>query len=159
MPDDLMNYSGLVARAMRGIPREALARVAEHGLPGDHHLYITFRTGHPGVRIADFLTARYPEEMTIVLQHQFWGLAAHDDAFEVTLSFSGRNEPLRIPYDAVTAFTDPAVGFTLNFEGDGGDAAPPGEAGGNSGPAPDEPAAPEAASRVIALDAFRRKES
>lgn len=156
MPDDLMNYSGLVARAMRSIPREALARVAEHGLPGEHHFYISFRTGHPDVRIADSLTARYPEEMTIVLQHRFWGLAAHDDAFEVTLSFSGRNEALRIPYTAITAFTDPAVGFKMDFDDESEDAAPDDEGGE---PATDENGAHDATSRVVALDAFRKKEN
>ena len=157
MADDAIDYGELAARAMRGIMREALALVEREGLPGDHHFYISFRTRHPGVRVADFLAHRYPEEMTIVLQHKFWGLAAHDDAFDVTLSFSGRHEVLHVPYEAITVFADPSVEFSLQFDGSaaaGDDAAEPDEG------APPKPADGEdGASEVIALDAFRKSRS
>ena len=121
MAEDLMNYPGLVERAMRGVVREALVRASKDGLPGAHHLYITFRTRDDGVHIADRLIAQYPEEMTIVLQYQFWGLEVTPDFFEVTLSFSGKNERLHIPFDSVVGFADPSVNFGLQFKpvGDG----------------------------------------
>lgn len=111
-----MDYQALVESAMRGVVRETLKRVAEDGLPGDHHLYVTFRTRDAGVEIANRLAAQYPEEMTIVVQHQFWGLDVGEDAFEITLSFSGKNERLYIPFDAVTGFADPSVNFGLQFK-------------------------------------------
>ena len=116
MAEDLMNYPGLVERAMRGVVREALVRASKDGLPGAHHLYITFRTRDDGVHIADRLIAEYPEEMTIVLQYQFWGLEVTPDFFEVTLSFSGKNERLHIPFDSVVGFADPSVNFGLQFK-------------------------------------------
>lgn len=116
MAEDLMDYPGLVERAMRSVVREALVRVSKDGLPGAHHLYITFRTRDDGVHIADRLIAQYPEEMTIVLQYQFWGLEVTPDFFEVTLSFSGKNERLHIPFDSVVGFADPSVNFGLQFK-------------------------------------------
>ena len=116
MSEDLMDYQALVECAMKGVVRDILVRVAEDGLPGEHHLYITFRTGHKGVEIAERLAAQYPDEMTIVLQHQFWGLEMSKDAFEITLSFSGKSERLVIPFDAVIGFADPSVNFGLQFK-------------------------------------------
>ncbi|MEC7943128.1 MAG: ClpXP protease specificity-enhancing factor SspB [Pseudomonadota bacterium] len=110
-----MNYQALVDNALRGVVRDTLQRVAEEGLPGEHHLYITFQTQHSGVEIASRLAAQYPNEMTIVLQHQFWGLEITEDAFEITLSFSGKNERLLIPFDSVVGFADPSVNFGLHF--------------------------------------------
>ena len=115
MSEDLMNYQALVDSALRGVVRETLQRVAEEGLPGEHHLYITFQTQHLGVEIADRLSAQYPNEMTIVLQHQFWGLEITEDAFAITLSFSGKNERLFIPFDSVVGFADPSVSFGLQL--------------------------------------------
>ncbi|MGF1608196.1 MAG: SspB family protein [Kiloniellales bacterium] len=116
MNDDALRYDRMVETALRGVVREALAQVAERGLPGNHHFYITFRTDHPGVTLADALRERFPAEMTIVLQHQFWGLKVEHEAFEVTLSFSDKPERLVIPFAAVTSFADPSVRFGLQFE-------------------------------------------
>ena len=152
MADDLIDYAELAARAMRGIMREALARVEREGLPGDHHFYISFRTQHPEVRIADFLKQKHPEEMTIVIQHKFWGLAAHEDTFDITLSFSGRHEVLHVPYEAITVFADPSVNFSLQFDG----AEEEGEDPADEGGPPTQPDGGEGTSEVIALDAFRK---
>ena len=150
--ESLVPYQEMVERALRQVVRDALARAGEQGLPGNHHYFISFLTGHDGVAIPDHLRARYPDEMTIVLQHQFWGLEAGDDGFSVTLSFGGRSERLAVPYDAVTAFMDPAVNFGLRFgprpEGAAG-AAPDGGGGEGNDPGPD-------AGSVVTLDSFRK---
>ena len=140
------------------------AEAAEHGLPGAHHFYVTFETDHPGVEIPDHLRARYPDEMTIVLQHQFWGLEVEEERFAVTLSFNDRHERLTVPLEAVTAFADPAVKFGLRFErqDDGSPAAAaspstthlPEEAQGKPAEAP-QPAGEGA--KVVALETFRKK--
>ena len=155
---DLLQYNRMVERAMRGVVREALERVAEDGLPGQHHFYITFRTGFPGVGISPALKARFPEEMTIVLQHQFWGLSVGRDTFGVTLSFSGVQESLNVPFAAVTGFVDPSVKFGLQFEPDLEGA---GEAAGSDrltirAPEPKPPAV-DGPAEIVALDAFRKK--
>jgi uncharacterized protein len=111
-----MRYDKMVEAALRGVVREALAGAAKQGLPGNHHFYITFKTRFPGVGIADHLAARYPDEMTIVLEHQFWDLGVEDARFSVTLSFSNKPERLTIPFAAVTAFADPSVKFGLQFQ-------------------------------------------
>lgn len=138
-------HERLAAEAARGAVREILDRTARDGLPGDYHFYLTFATRHPGVDVAAHLAEKHPEEMTVVLQHMFWGLEVGDDAFEVTLSFSGRDERLRVPFEAVTGFTDPSVAFRLLP----GAAAPGRGAGG----------AEAAEGNVVAFDAFRRKKS
>jgi uncharacterized protein len=115
MPDQSIDYGRLVERALRQVVRAALDVVAKQGLPGRHHLYITFRTDHPGVAIAEDLRARYPSEMTIVLQHEFWGLEVWDDRFAVTLSFNSVSQRLEVPFAAVTVFADPSVEFGLQF--------------------------------------------
>lgn len=115
MAGKLLDYNQLVETALRGAVRDALRKVAEFGLPGNHHFYITFRTDQPGVEIPEYLHERYPEEMTIVLQHQYWGLEAREDEFQVTLSFNKVPERLVIPYAALTAFADPSVQFGLQF--------------------------------------------
>jgi len=116
MTDQDLRYDRMVENALRDVVRQALRLAADQGLPGNHHFYITFRTDHPGSALADHLVERYPGEMTIVLQHQFWGLQVHDDLFEVTLSFNDKPERLRIPFEAVVAFADPSVRFGLQFE-------------------------------------------
>ena len=116
MADDGLRYEVLVERALRGVLREALSYIAEHSLPGDHHFYITFRTDHPEVDIPDVLHDRYPGEMTIVLQHQFWDLDVEENLFGVTLSFADVPHRLSIPFEAVVAFTDPSVHFGLQFD-------------------------------------------
>jgi uncharacterized protein len=111
-----MRYDKMVETALRGVVREALAGAAKQGLPGNHHFYVTFKTRFLGVGIADHLAARYPDEMTIVLEHQFWDLAVEDARFSVTLSFANKPERLTIPFAAVTAFADPSVKFGLQFQ-------------------------------------------
>ena len=116
MAQDLFQYEKMVETALRGVAREALAKAARDGLRGDHHFYISFSTGAPGVVIPPQLLAKYPEEMTIVLQHQFWGLEVGEAEFSATLSFSGRMDRLTVPFAAITTFADPSVKFGLQFE-------------------------------------------
>ena len=115
MSEDLIGYDRIVERALKGVVREALTRAASGGLPGEHHFYVTCRTDAPGVVVSRSLRRRYPEEITIVLQHQFWDLSVDRESFAVTLSFGGANERLEIPFDAVTGFADPSVRFALRF--------------------------------------------
>src|SRR5271154_2141274 len=116
MPVDHLRYDVLAQAALRGVVRTVLADAAKKGLPGEHHFKITFNTTAPGVRLSDRMRARYPQDMTIVLQHQFWDLIVSDTAFEVGLSFGGVTERVAVPFDAVTAFFDPAVQFGFQFE-------------------------------------------
>lgn len=116
MATDLIRYDVLVQDALRGVVRKVLANVARDGLPGEHHFYITFRTHARGVRLSTRMRERYPDEMTIILQHQFWNLSVTDHAFEVGLSFQNAPELLLIPFEAVTRFSDPSVEFDLKFE-------------------------------------------
>lgn len=118
MPEQRIDYGRLVEQALRQVVRDALSFVAEHGLPGRHHIYITFRSDHPDVELEDSLRARYPTEMTIVLQYEFWGLEVGDDRFSVTLSFGGAPQRLTVPFEAVTVFADPSVEFGLQFTTD-----------------------------------------
>lgn len=111
-----IDYGTLMHRAMRSLIREVLDSVAENGLPGQHHFFITFDTSHPGVAIADWLRNRYPDEMTVVIQHWFDNLEVTDQGFSVTLNFGDAPEPLHIPYDAISTFVDPSVEFGLRFE-------------------------------------------
>jgi hypothetical protein len=116
MARDSLHYDKMVENALRGVVRQALASVIEQGLPGSHHFYLTFRTTHPGVDIAERLHAQYPQDMTIVLQHQFWGLEVNDEYFVVNLSFSNIPERLKVPYSALVSFVDPSVKFGLQFQ-------------------------------------------
>jgi hypothetical protein len=116
MAKDLIRYDLLVQDALKGVVRKVLSDAAKDGLAGDHHFYISFRTEFPGVRLSNRLREKYPQEMTIVLQHQFWDLAVTEHTFEVGLSFSGVPERLLIPFDALTGFFDPSVQFGLKFE-------------------------------------------
>ena len=116
MPVDHIRYDILAQDALRGLVRRVLTDAAKKGLPGDHHFFITFDTRHDAVRLSQRLREQYPDEMTIVLQHQFWDLKLSDEAFEVGLSFSGVAERLYIPFEAITAFADPSVQFALQFE-------------------------------------------
>jgi uncharacterized protein len=160
MPDQSIDYGRLVERALRQVVRAALDVVAKQGLPGRHHLYITFRTDHPAVAIAEDLRARYSSEMTIVLQHEFWDLEVEDDRFAIGLSFGGVPHRLEIPFEAVTVFADPSVEFGLQFTAAlaaapaAGPAQPvPAERSGESGQAPPDGGSAE----VVALDRFRKK--
>ena len=111
-----IDYGSLMHRAMRGLIQQVLEDVARRGLPGTHHFFITFDTMHPDVEIADWLSDRYPNEMTVVMQHWFDGLEVGDEGFSVTLNFGDSPEPLYIPYDAIKTFVDPSVEFGLKFE-------------------------------------------
>ena len=112
---DLIGYNALVENGLRTVVREALRRVAEEGWPGTHHAYLTFRTGAPGVVVPDFLRQRYPEELTIVLQHQFWGLEVSEESFSVTLSFNKVGQRITVPFAALTSYADPSIKFGLQF--------------------------------------------
>ena len=152
MSEDLIGYDRIVEDALRGVVREALKRAAAAGLPGEHHFYVTCRTGAPGVVVPPALRKRYPEEVTIVLQHQFWDLAVDRESFSVTLSFGGRKEHVEIPFDAITGFADPGVRFALRFE-----PAPAADAGEDRMEAPVSAEDDTAAADVVVLDRFRRK--
>lgn len=116
MTQDLIRYDVLVQEALRGVVRKVIGEVTRTGLPGEHHFFISFDTQHPGVRLSARMRQRYPEEMTIVLQHQFWDLAVSEQALEVGLSFNGIPEKLLVPFSAVKGFFDPSVQFGLQFE-------------------------------------------
>jgi len=153
-PDSQIPYESWAARALRGVAIDALEFAAREGLPGEHHFYISFRTDHPGTNIPAHLKARYPHEMTIVLQHRFWDLMVDRAAerFSVGLSFAGVPSMLSVPFGALTAFQDPQANFGLRFESDAAEQAPqPEEA------AAPEPAPPSETPQVVSLDAFRRK--
>lgn len=106
----------MVERALRGVVHDALLMVGQQGLPADHHFYITFATKHPGVQIPRYLHDQYPDDMTIVLQYQFYGLDVETERFAVTLSFGGKHERLVVPFAAITTFADPSVNFALQFQ-------------------------------------------
>ena len=156
-PESLLPYDAWAEEALRQVVVRALAHVAAEGMPGDHHFYISFRTDRPGVTMPPRLRAQYPQEMTIVLQHQFWDLKADeaDGAFQVALSFSGVSSLLIVPFSAVTAFADPHVQFGLRFH------VPEEQPANDPEPEPETPAAamaaPDATPQVVSLDAFRRK--
>jgi hypothetical protein len=171
MPEDLMRYDQLAQTALLGVVREALRIVERQGLPGEHHFYIAFDTRHPGVELSPRIAERYPREMTIVLQHQFLGLAVFDDRFEVELYFDNIPEKLIVPFEALKGFLDPSVQFGLQFE----TAAPPPAAVDKPKvrPRPQRPQAvekppaqeiepadgalPEDAPKIVSLDSFRKK--
>jgi hypothetical protein len=168
MAKDFIGYQALTDSALRGVVRDALRRIEKSGLVGAHHFYLTFKTHFEGVDIPDFLKEQYPEEMTIILQHQYWGLKVKDAYFEVTLTFKKMPAPLHIPFAALTAFFDPGVQFGLQFRGenDAKPAAPmtmpmgPPQKEGEAASAPpageaqDKPSAP---GEVVSLDSFRKK--
>ncbi len=161
--NETLRYDKMVEYALRGVVQQAIEEVMDEGLPGDHHFYITFMTDYPGVDIPDYLRDRYPGEMTIVLQYQFYDLSIDDDKMNVTLSFNNVPERLVIPLGAITIFADPSVNFALQFqplgedggpdfdpeglldeELEGGDAGDKGK-GGTTG-------------EVVSLDNFRKKD-
>ena len=160
MTKDFIGYKALTDAALRGVVRGALKHVEKNGLVAAHHFRISFRTRFPGVEIPDFLLEQYPEEMTIILQHQFWGLKIKDNHFEVTLSFRKVPATLSIPFAALTAFVDPGVQFGLNFQTEPEEQEPgqrkrPNVAGGKSHDlTAEKPAAP---AEVVSLDSFRKK--
>ena len=164
-PESLLPYEQWTETALRQVVAQAIAHVVAHGLPGNHHFYLTFRTDHPGVVIPPRLRAQYPQEMTIVLQHQFWDLRMDREAglISVGLSFGGVPATLVIPLDAVTGFADPHVRYGLRFQVILPET--PAEKPGPLVPAPEaaspaaqaEPETPAEAPQVVSLDAFRRR--
>ena len=183
MSKTTLRYDRMVENALRGVVREALSVASVRGLPGAHHFYITFRTSYPGVDIPDFLSAQYPQDMTIVLEHQFWGLEVDETKFAVTLSFRNQPQRLTVPLAAITEFADPSVKFGLEFPSasEAPEAPAPVERLQTSGPVPapvaltpastsasssassassEKPASAadgEKAGEVVKLDQFRRK--
>lgn len=173
MPEDLMRYDLLAQNALKGVVREALRIAETTGLPGEHHFYIAFNTRHPGVQLSEKISQRYPREMTIVLQHQYWNLHVMEDRFEVELSFDNVPEHLVIPFDAVKGFLDPAVQFGLQFETAPAErrpreveapkpqpaakAEPEPVALPEKKPAEEAAAAQNEAAKVVSLDQFRKK--
>ena len=166
--EDTLRYDRMVESALRGVVREAVEEVIEEGeLPGDHHFYITFMTDYPGVKIPSYLRDRYPGEMTIVLQYQFFNLMVDDEKMGITLSFNNMLEPLEIPLAAITIFADPSVNFALQFQPlgemmsddeedeDGPDDEGPAPKG--KGKSPKTPKADSKTGEVVSLDQFRKK--
>jgi uncharacterized protein len=156
MAQDLYQYEKMVEQALRGVVREALERAGREGLRGQHHFYIGFATEMPGVVIPDSLRSRYPNEMTIVLQHQFWNLDITEESFSITLSFQKQLERLTVPFAAIRSFADPSVNFVLQF------AQPeqePAQAAGVPAPIATPPQAAEkpATAEVVTLDSFRKR--
>lgn len=143
MAQDLIRYDLLAQDALRGVVRTVLADVARNGLPGDHHFFIGFATKAPGVRISNRLRESYPDEMTVVLQHQFWDLEVGETGFSVSLSFNGVPERLAVPFAAIKGFLDPSVQFGLQFDpGQPIEANDTGEVAEAADAAPTEPKAP-----------------
>ena len=152
---DQMHYEAMAQEALRGVVKAALKRAAApEGLPGAHHFYITFKTEAPGVSGPNDLLSKYPDEMTIVLQHQYWDLAPGETFFSVTLKFGGQPKRMSVPYAAVTRFYDPSVQFLLQLEASAVAATLPAAAEPPAAPA--EPADPNAPN-VVSLDTFRKK--
>jgi uncharacterized protein len=180
MATDHIRYDVLARDALRGVLRRVLTDAAEHGLPGEHHFFITFLSTADGVKLSPRLLAQYPEEMTVILQHQFWDLVVSDDRFEVGLSFGGIPERLVVPFNAIKSFFDPSVQFGLQFEPADAVTDPPeaaraplaAGAPAAANPAPtalpvasasstpenqEEPAKPGEGAEVVRLDRFRKK--
>jgi hypothetical protein len=174
MATDHIRYDVLARDALRGVLRQVLTDAAAHGLPGEHHFFITFLSTAEGVKLSPRLLAQYPEEMTIILQHQFWDLVVTEDRFEVGLSFAGVPERLVVPFNSIKSFFDPSVQFGLQFEASDAaaetpatnlpasnlPATPSASAPTAAAPEPeskDEPEKPSEGAEVVRLDRFRKK--
>jgi len=155
MTDDFLNYPLLIDSAMRGMVRDVMRRVqADGNLPGEHHFYISYDTQHVGVKMSDQLRSKYPKNITIVMQHQFWDFKVEEGQFHVTLSFGGAPEKLTVPFAALTAFADPSIKFGLQFQAAASDEAPLPEMLSTMEA---EAEAEDGAAEIISLDAFRKK--
>jgi uncharacterized protein len=175
MATDHIRYDVLARDALRGVLRRVLADAAEHGLPGEHHFFITFLSTADGVKLSPRLLAQYPEEMTVILQHQFWDLTVLEDRFEVGLSFGGIPERLVVPFNSIKSFFDPSVQFGLQFDPSDATEAPAANLPAVAAPSPpaaptvpatgpastaetqDGPAKPSEGAEVVRLDRFRKK--
>ena len=163
MSENVLDYSKLVDQAMQSVMRHALEVAAKDGLPGQHHFYLTLDTTHPEVKMSDSLRAEYPDEITIVLENQFWDLEIKKDHFSVTLNFGKTPHNLSVPFDAITAFVDPSVKFGLQFaskleekrtetlEAPSSNQLPERRS-------PEEEERPENSAEVVVLDSFRNKD-
>ncbi len=147
---DGFNYEEMVQEGLRSVVREALEITALEGLPGAHHFYIAFKTDYPGVQLPEYLRDRHPEEMTIVVQHQYWGLEADENGFFISLSFSESQERIYVPFHALLSFMDPYAKFGLQF-------IPPPIIEMDEVPAPQLPSSLEEKGNIISLDTFRKK--
>ena len=157
MAEDVLNYPARIQEALREMVRQVLREVGESGLPGEHHFYITFRTDHAGVELPDDLLDLYPEEMTIVLRHQFWELAVDDDGFGVTLAFKGVKKHMYVPFRAIRSFVDPKAELALQLDPALAASGPgPAAAGAPNGDAEPEPP-PRDDNNVVSIDRFRKK--
>jgi len=173
-PDETpLDYGRMIAEALRDVARQALRQVAEEGLPGEHHLFLTFHTRAEGVRVPPYLRDQYPDEMTVVLQNQYWDLEVDAEAFGVTLAFGGQHHHVVVPFAALTAFADPAAQLGLRFEpvaeGEEGaeegaeesDAGAGGAFASGASAARDEAAAPASSgggADVVQFDRFRKRD-
>lgn len=166
MATDHIRYDVLARDALRGVLKHVLADAAEHGLPGEHHFYITFLSKAEGVKISPRLLSQYPQEMTVILQHQFWDLVVTDDRFEVGLSFNGIPERLVVPFSSIKSFFDPSVQFGLQFEPTDEPATadtpevetlPVAVVAETSSETSDEPVKQGEGAEVVRLDRFRKK--
>ncbi|MEM6441794.1 MAG: ClpXP protease specificity-enhancing factor SspB [Pseudomonadota bacterium] len=171
--DDAFDYARMMQRALRAVVRESLGFAAQNGLPGSHHFYIGFDTRHPGVDMPDWLREQFPEEITIVVQHEYWDLAVTPDRFSIGLSFSNRSAMLTVPFDAVLTFVDPSAEFGLKFDPHDSDededdgpaleealgltpSRAEGAAEEENDEDDDEPDPPRGGGEVVSLDRFRK---
>jgi len=158
--ENILRYDKMVEQALRGVVRQAVEEVVKDGLPGEHHFYITFMTDFPGVEIPDYLRDRYPGEMTIVLQYQFYDLSVDSERMKVTLSFNNIPERLSIPLAAITIFADPSVNFALQFQPLGDDSGPDFEPEDEDDEGEEDVSGGKKGSKsgeVVSLDKFRKK--
>lgn len=154
MDPEKIDYPAILQDALRDAVRRVLEQVAEHGLPGEHHLYIGFRTSFPGVEVPRVLRQQYPEEVTVILQHQFWGLDVTPESFSVLLAFGGSRQRIVVPFAALTAFADPSADFGLRFEAAPAVPEPASEPAAEA----EEPApGPSRVGEVIRFDPSRRR--
>lgn len=158
---DTIDYGNLMHNAMRSLIRNVLLDVKDNGLPGAHHFFITFDTSHPDAELADWLSDRYPDEMTVVMQHWYDGLDVTEDGFSITLNFGDAPEPLYVPYDAIRTFVDPSVEFGLRFEQKDDDAKQNMHDDKDALPQTEESElevkeAPAKAAEIVSLDSFRK---
>jgi len=157
---DVLRYDRWIEDALKSVVRKALTHCKEHGLPGEHHFYITFATNHPDVILPDHLRAQYPEEITIVIEHEFWDLEVTDAYFSVVLSFNDIKSPIHVPFETITGFADPSVKFGLQFKMelmDDLEEDPEDSDAAREAPADEESEKSEDDNNVVALDAFRKK--
>lgn len=150
-----IDYGNLMHRAMRSLIQSVLQDVAKNGLPGAHHFFITFDTNAPGVAIADWLKARYPKDMTVVIQHWYENLVVTDEGFSITLNFGNAPEPLIIPFDSLRTFVDPSVEFGLRFETH--EEEDDAEEDDDDDTPQDDPEPPQPQGQVVSLDKFRKQ--